>query len=598
MAIVPLVKTTFYGTADQKDAALDELQYLGCVHLINLQSETNHGRPPRFVSEETREALKFLRSCPVRRRAIKNPARFNLETIIEEALEIRSRHAALTEERDRLVRAIRELEPWGDFRLPPKGEFAELRLWFYAIPHYRLKSLANSDLAWQVVSQDHRFAYVIVISPDEPDSMPVPRSQLDDRPLSELTARLEHVESELEDLHWWRVALTRWCHLIYQEIAAADDRAARDYANEQVLDDHQMFAAQGWTPRNDLHRVEDFCRQREFAFTVEEPAADENPPTLLDNAELVAGGEDAVTFYMTPGYRMWDPSSIVFVSFSLFFAMIMSDAGYAAVLGLILLLAWRKLGRSGGGRRFRRLAVAIVLASVGYGVIVGSYFGFAPTEGSLFDKLHVLDGRDMGLMMRLSIIVGVSHLALAHLVTAWHALRSLKVLSSLGWIAILFGGLTVGLGQASAAAKDTLVHNGAIAMISGAIAVLLFSSDRPILTTRLSALGGRLLDGLRSLVGVSRAFGDVLSYLRLFALGLASAQLASTFNDLTYDASCCVGVGMLLGLIVMILGHGLNFALAIMSGVVHGLRLNCIEFFGWGVPEEGYPFRPFCKTAS
>ena len=130
---------------------------------------------------------------------------------------------------------------------------------------------------------------------------------------------------------------------------------------------------------------------------------------------------------------------------------------------------------------------------------------------------------------------------------------------------------------------------------TGILGILLFSRSQPLLKLSAKVHGQRLVDGFLSLTGVSRAFGDVLSYLRLFALGLASAQLAGTFNELTYKASCCVGIGSLLAVAVVVFGHGLNFALAIMSGVVHGLRLNCIEFFGWGLPDEGYPFQPFNK---
>ena len=91
-------------------------------------------------------------------------------------------------------------------------------------------------------------------------------------------------------------------------------------------------------------------------------------------------------------------------------------------------------------------------------------------------------------------------------------------------------------------------------------------------------------------------FGDVLSYLRLFALGLASASLAITFNQIASDvAAAAPGAGLLLQLLILLLGHGLNLALAVISGVVHGLRLNFIEFFTWGMEEEGRPFRPFHK---
>ena len=90
-------------------------------------------------------------------------------------------------------------------------------------------------------------------------------------------------------------------------------------------------------------------------------------------------------------------------------------------------------------------------------------------------------------------------------------------------------------------------------------------------------------------------FGDVLSYLRLCALGLSSAKLAETFNSLARGAWDNAGVGVIAAIAIVILGHTLNLLLGIMSGVVHGLRLNCIEFFKWSLPEEGYLFTAFAK---
>jgi V/A-type H+-transporting ATPase subunit I len=126
----------------------------------------------------------------------------------------------------------------------------------------------------------------------------------------------------------------------------------------------------------------------------------------------------------------------------------------------------------------------------------------------------------------------------------------------------------------------------------GAAAVLLFTGEH-------APPGRRLLQGLLALTRISSAFGDVLSYLRLFALGLASASLALAFNDLASQiAAAAPGLGKLLALLVLLVGHGLNFLLGITSGFIHGLRLNFIEFFNWSVPEEGTPFRPFSRKES
>jgi V/A-type H+-transporting ATPase subunit I len=105
------------------------------------------------------------------------------------------------------------------------------------------------------------------------------------------------------------------------------------------------------------------------------------------------------------------------------------------------------------------------------------------------------------------------------------------------------------------------------------------------------------LEGLQGLAGFSGLFGDVLSYLRLFALGLSSAKLAQTFNSLGATAWDAAGFGVIAAIGIIILGHTLNLVLCIMSAVVHGLRLNCIEFFKWALPDEGYLYRAFAKKA-
>ena len=143
--------------------------------------------------------------------------------------------------------------------------------------------------------------------------------------------------------------------------------------------------------------------------------------------------------------------------------------------------------------------------------------------------------------------------------------------------------------------QSTLPQLGWLLLVSGLVGVFLFSSERPI-DKRPGDYLWRLLDGLKALTGVMGMFGDVLSYMRLFALGLASSSLAVTFNQLAVDVrEALPGMGLLLSILVLLLGHLINLALGIVSGFVHGLRLNFIEFFSWGISEEGYPFRAFAK---
>ena len=257
------------------------------------------------------------------------------------------------------------------------------------------------------------------------------------------------------------------------------------------------------------------------------------------------------------------------------------------------------------------MLVALVVATFAYGALMGSYFGLPAPPGLSWMK--IMDFGDQGTMMGLSILIGVGHLALANLISYWHLRGSLQCLSPLGWAVLMGGGFALGAGVMGAApGADWLAASlgmpveqllgaahttGIVLLFLGAVLVLLFSSKRPFFPFTPGNVFGRLLDGASQVTKVSKAFGDVLSYLRLFALGLASAQLAGTFNDLAHGAAEHAGLGFLLAVLIIVVGHGINILLAIMSGVVHGLRLNCIEFFDWSLTEEGYSFQAFRKKA-
>lgn len=585
MSIVLLERVTFAGLSADKDRLLDELHARGCLELIPLRGgaqDAANGGP----SSEARAALKFLLACPQRRRQVRDAAHWDAASVERQTLEIQDRIHTLEAERDALLQRLADAKPWGEFRFPALAELGDRRLWFYVVPHKDLPKVAATGLVWEVVRRDPRFCYVVVVDPSEPQSMPVPRVHLGARSPAELEQRLDELELALEDAQAERAALTRWCLLFARDLARLEDAAERAGAAQQTCDREPLFALQAWAPRERVAELAEYAARNGFVFESRPPAPDEAPPTLMRNAPRVAAGEDLVNFYMTPGYWTWDPSPIVFVSFAIFFAMIMADAGYAAVLGLGLLAGWRRLGRSESGRRFRPLLTLIILASLAYGVLVGSYFGVAPAKASLVGRLHWLDMNNSNLMMGLSILVGGLHVILANIMDFRRYADWRDGLASLGWAGAVAGGLLFAAGSAMpTVAPLTSIGGGAV--VVGLLLVVGFTAPR-------EKPWKRLLQGLLGLTKISAAFGDILSYLRLFALGLASASLALAFNDMAAGIRDAVpGVGVLLALLVLAFGHALNLLLGISSGVIHGLRLNVIEFFNWGLKDEGRLFTPF-----
>jgi len=594
MSIVKLQRVTLCGMVTEKQTVLDHLQHLGCLHLNPLRT----GEPVSDVAGDRPEAayraLRYLGDLPGKRMQIRIDPDFDMDAVVAMVEENRLALIAAQRRQEELEVHIHLQTPWGDFTPPKPDELGGFRLWYYLVPAYKLGQVSK-DLICQVVQRDDRYAYVVVISEKEPlpGLMPVPRSVVGHRSLSSLSHLLERNSQHIEELSFERLSLTRWIFLMSQHLARTEDQAALRHAANTSLDEDSLFAVQGWAAVYRLSEIQAFADRHRLALLVEEPEFTDRPPTLLSNPATVSGGEDLTQFFQTPGYRDWDPSQVLFFSFALFFAMIMADAGYAMVLSLGLLAGWKRLGRSRGGCRLRNLIGVTLGVALVYGMLVGSYFGFGPDEGTLLAGMNRLDISDFDMMIMISVLIGVLHLMLANGMKAVYHWGHHSALVAVGWNIFLCGAAALWLVKIEML-PPSLGTASWIGIATGTLLVIFQGSNRPIRTIKDALL--RLLGGLYALTNATKAFGDVLSYMRLFALGLASSSLALTFNQLSSEVmEAMPGLGVLLGILILLLGHTLNLALAIMSGVVHGLRLNFIEFYNWGLSDEGYPFRAFEK---
>ena len=630
MSIATLSKLTLVAQASEKRLVMDQLQSLGLVHLIAL-TDTLAESGPDFA-DDLKEALQYLLNAPHKRRLQRPSDDRSLQSIIDEIIGNKIAREDTIDKIDLINTRQHSLAPWGDFALAPLEEMDFHRFWFYLVPLSKRASLQDISIPWCIVNQDHRFIYFVVIAKTEPDGLMVPfqRVHTGSRSLSQLAEDKEKALVQLEHLNAEREALTSW---ILPLIESRDDSINQREllaAEHLTLNADELFVAQGWIPESSISHLQHWIKEVPAAYELAPPAKEESPPTLLENNNLVGGGEEAVKFFQLPGYHSWDPSLMIFFSFTLFFSMILADAGYALVLMGVLGLFWRRLSRaSQTSLRLRNLAVSLVSGSLLYGVLIGSYFGVEPEPNSLLGWFHVLNMDSFSNMMKLSIGAGALHLIAANGMVAWSSRQSLTALASIGWILVIgstfllwlsytssppsgteLATLTELPGSASTVSQiaisqnginqSTLVQSPAIetsyifSLIFGVVLILLFSGRYKL--TSPTQLGRQLFEGTKALYGLSKAFGDVLSYMRLFALGLSSASLAATFNDLAITAKNSMpSGGIILFILILVLGHTLNFILAIMSGVIHGLRLNLLEFYNWGIQGEGYPFQAFKK---
>ena len=153
MAIASLYKMTLYGAESQKLQVLEQLQALACVHLVDLEQSALRD-VASDVASDTREALKYLTACPERLRQVRRSDAFHLPAVVASALRLRDEQQKLGDERDELRKAIKDLEPWGEFRLPADGKIGDVRIRFYLVPLRRLQQVDASAGTWQVIARD------------------------------------------------------------------------------------------------------------------------------------------------------------------------------------------------------------------------------------------------------------------------------------------------------------------------------------------------------------------------------------------------------------------------------------------------------------
>jgi V/A-type H+-transporting ATPase subunit I len=589
MTIAQLKRVTICGLSEDKDRLLDALQDVGCMHLVPLREAGPLEPASPALLRRAYSAYRHLNEAPNRLRPWPRGHAIDLDAVIDTALKNKDRLRAARDRRDFLAERIAGLEPFGDFALPAAEALRGMKLWFYVLPAKQRRALGKLDLSWQIVGRDQTRLYVVLISRDEPPAsvLPVPRVHTGAQPLSALHEELEQTEIDIEEAEVERAELGRSRDVLGLRLAQAQDADDRRAAAGMTRDADRVFALQGWAPAAQEGRIRALAETHGLAVVFEDPRPGDSPPTLLEVSGPFAGSRALTSFYETPAYRSWDPSLIVFFSFAIFFAMILADAGYALILGAIVALYWRRMGRSAGGRRARIMLAFILAVAFVYGVLAGSWCGVEPPKSSWLHRLAIIDVKNFNIMMHVSIILGVLQIALANAEVAWRNRGTSLAIAKIGWIITVTSGLGIWLA--------TWRTPWYVALAVGLATVILgTAAQRPVERPIDWLL--RAADGTLALTHVSKLFGDVLSYMRLFALGLASASLAATFNQLaTQIAKGLPGIGILAAILLLLFGHAINVALGILSGAVHGLRLNYIEFFGWALSEEGYPFRAFTR---
>jgi V/A-type H+-transporting ATPase subunit I len=337
----------------------------------------------------------------------------------------------------------------------------------------------------------------------------------------------------------------------------------------------------GYCPAERVTELQAAAKQHGWGLMVRDPQADDQVPTLLRNSRWVQPIKAVFDMLgILPGYREIDVSVCFLLFFSLFFAMLVGDAGYGAIFLGLTVMARRKMPKA----PVQPFALMIVMsiATMVWGVLTGTYFGIAEIPLVLKSlRIDWLTNEEN--LKLLCFVIGTVHLMVAH---AWNGLvnrRSLTALAQLGWVGTTLCMFYLSRFMVLGVDMPSFVWP---VMAGSVVLIVLFM-------TPVKALKDEWFNHVMLPLSVVSNFMDVISYVRLYAVGMASLALAMAFNEMAAGFGTGVGARMA-AVVVLFLGHALNLVLAGMGVMVHGVRLNALEFSSHiGLSWTGVAFRPF-----
>ena len=575
--IEKMTRYDFVLLSSDKESFLADLRELGVVDIK---------RSDKAVDGTSEQMLEQIRLAKEEIRLVEKGTDAHLEELLTRAGEQRA-----------LAASIR---PWGDFdpaRIEELGALGVVTR-FYCCPRKQYDPAWEQNNALQIISEDEKTLWFVVMDEGECD-LPLKEVPAPACSYSEALAGAESLEAEIEqyrkllegrktELPALEAALKeRTDELNLYLAASAGESAAEQY----------LSCFEGYAPQENRESILAAVQNMDVIVLDAAAAVEDNPPIKLRNNKFVSMFEMLTDMYGRPAYDGFDPTPFISIFFMLFFAFCMGDAGY----GLILIVLGLLLKKVKSFASFSPLVVTLGAATTVIGFLFHTFFSCdIATWAWIPDavKKIFLPSKIMGFdgTMVLSIIVGIVHISLAMIVKTVMATRNkgfLNSLSTWGWTLLIVGGVVVGLfsliGVLNATATKWIII---VLGVLSALGIFLLNNlhRNPLLN-----IGSGLWETYNTATGL---LGDVLSYLRLYALGLAGSMLGLAFNSI---GMMIVGDGSsallwIPAVLVFIVGHVLNIAMAALGAFVHPLRLNFLEFFkNSGYEASGRKYNPLKK---
>ncbi len=506
--------------------------------------------------------------------------------------------SALLAHRSELEKEAATAEIWGSFDSKAVSDLESLglKLSFYSVQSKKFDPEWEQQYPIQVIAEQKGYTYFVVVGAED---FPLKALPAPSRSSEAVREEIAGLDSEIEEYRKTLADRSSELPGLKAKLAGLSaelDRYLAGAATESAAEDH-LTVVTGFAPsENDEALKAEFDKLDAF-YVSADAALEDNPPIKLKNNKFVSMFEVLTDMYGRPAYNGFDPTPYISIFFLLFFAMCMGDAGYGIILIIIGLLL-RKV------KSFASLAPLVVTlggATVVVGFLFHTFFsvdisGWAIIPDALKSimvpaKVATYDGT-----MVLALAVGIVHLCLAMIVKTVYATKNQGFLNSLGvwgWTLLIVGGVVVAMIALMGVIDATLTK--IIVIVLGSLSALGIFLLNNLHRNPLLNIGAGLWEAYNTATGV---LGDVLSYLRLYALGLAGSMLGFAFNDLAKMALGDGGVGGWIAFIlIVVIGHTLNLAMAALGAFVHPLRLNFLEFFkNSGYEGVGRNYNPLKKN--
>ncbi|MBQ8866831.1 MAG: ATPase V [Bacteroidaceae bacterium] len=592
---------------------LEELRGLGVVHVEMNQSVGADKDLLEFMQKRTAyQALQknLTIAATACKDAVSEPAgELSVEQVSTRYDAYQQQLQALFTQSQEVAKDIAELEVWGDFDWKSVDRLGEngWKMQFFACPEKSFDEAWVAEYNATPISSKNGQTYFVTIN-NRLVELPATPVSLPRKSLSSLLAEQGSLQHEAKELTG---AFNAFCKTSLPQV----DKALSNLESEINLMEVDQFGGErvaggavvvmdGWVPAENAAEVRQMLDAKGVFYEMRPAEKEDNAPIKLKNGRISRLFEMLTRMYGMPDYGEFDPTPLFAPFYALFFGMCVGDAGYGLFVIALGLYLKSKLSKSMSG--LLNLLITLGAATTIVGALFNTFFGFALTDFHLPEWMSSLlitgkwDGTAYDKTMVLALLVGMFHICFAMTVksictTVRYGFKN--ALSDWGWWLLVCGSVVVA----------TLNYLGVIDMEVSKMAFIGVGG--------VSAIGIYLLNNLRRNVFVNVGaglwdtynmatglMGDLLSYLRLYALGLAGGMLGGVFNDLGLQLKDSMD-GVLFGIpgwiccgLIFVAGHTLNIALSCLSGYVHSIRLTFVEYFkNSGYDGRGVAYNPFAE---